>query len=104
MGWDAFGLPAENAAKERKIPSEKWTKDNIAQMKEQLDRLGCSFDWSREISTCNPDYYKWTQWIFLQMFREGMAYQQLVCHTNANINFNVLPRFLCTGPSQLGSG
>lgn len=78
MGWDAFGLPAENAAKERKIPPEKWTKENIAQMKEQLDRLSCSFDWSREIITCNPEYYKWTQWIFLQLFREGMAYQQLV--------------------------
>lgn len=78
MGWDSFGLPAENAAIERKIPAEKWTKQNIAEMKEQLNMLGCSFDWSREFSTCDPEYYKWTQWIFLQLFREGLAYQREV--------------------------
>lgn len=82
MGWDAFGLPAENAANDRKIPAEKWTKDNIAHMKVQLEQLGCSFDWSREIATCDPEYYKWTQWIFLQLFREGMAYQREVRKPN----------------------
>lgn len=78
MGWDAFGLPAENAAIERKIPAEQWTKKNIAEMREQLKMLGCSFDWSREFATCDPDYYKWTQWLFLQLYREGLAYQQEV--------------------------
>lgn len=78
MGWDSFGLPAENAAMERSVSSEEWTKQNIAQMKKQLDLLGCSFDWKCELSTCDPSYYKWTQWLFLELFREGLAYQQEV--------------------------
>ncbi|MDD6284321.1 MAG: leucine--tRNA ligase [Firmicutes bacterium] len=76
MGWDAFGLPTENYAIKNHIHPEIVTKQNIARFKEQLKMLGFSFDWSREINTTDPEYYKWTQWIFLQMFKRGLAYKK----------------------------
>ena len=75
MGWDAFGLPAENAAIENKVSPAKWTVENIAKMKEQLLELGCTFDWDREISTCDPKYYRWTQELFLKLYKRGLVYQ-----------------------------
>ena len=76
MGWDAFGLPAENAAIERQIEPGVWTDSNIAQMRGQLGRLGLSIDWNRELATCHSDYYRWTQWLFLELHAGGLAYQK----------------------------
>ena len=76
MGWDAFGLPAENAAIDRGIPPAEWTYQNIAQMREQLQKLGFSIDWEKEVTTCSPEYYRWTQWLFLQFYKCGLAYQK----------------------------
>ncbi len=76
IGWDALGLPAENAAIKRGIHPEKWTRENIAGMKRQLQRLGFSYPWSREIATCDPEYYRWNQWFFLRMLERGIAYRQ----------------------------
>jgi leucyl-tRNA synthetase len=76
MGWDAFGLPAENAAIANRVPPAKWTFDNIAYMKAQLKSLGFALDWSRELTTCRPEYYRWNQWLFLRMLEKGIAYQK----------------------------
>lgn len=76
MGWDSFGLPAENAAIKHGVLPEKWTWENIANMRGQLQQLGLSYDWEREVATCHPDYYKWTQWLFLQLFKNGLAYKK----------------------------
>ncbi len=76
MGWDAFGLPAENAAIKNNAPPREWTLANIAAMKRQFDRLGMGFDWSREVTTCFPEYYRWNQWFFLRMYERGLAYRK----------------------------
>jgi leucyl-tRNA synthetase len=76
MGWDAFGLPAENAAIQNRVPPAQWTYDNIAYMKKQLQSLGFAIDWSRELATCQPEYYKWNQWLFLRMLEKGIAYKK----------------------------
>jgi leucyl-tRNA synthetase len=76
MGWDAFGLPAENAAIKNGVPPARWTYDNIAYMKRQMQAMGLAIDWSRELATCSPDYYKWNQWLFLKMLEKGIAYRQ----------------------------
>ena len=76
MGWDSFGLPAENAAMKHGANPEKWTDENIAYMTKQLKMLGLSYDWKREVTTCKQDYYKWTQWLFLQLFKKGLAYKK----------------------------
>ncbi|MCE9612996.1 MAG: leucine--tRNA ligase [Lentisphaerae bacterium] len=100
MGWDAFGLPAENAAKDRGIHPRLYTLGNIARMKEQLQSWGVVYDWDRELATCHPDYYKWTQWIFLKLFERGLAYRKSapinwceLCTTLANEE--VLPDGTC---------
>ncbi len=76
MGWDAFGLPAENAAMANRVPPAKWTYGNIAYMKRQLKSLGFALDWERELATCRPDYYKWNQWLFTRLFKKGLAYKK----------------------------
>ncbi|MBI5137171.1 MAG: leucine--tRNA ligase [Nitrospirae bacterium] len=82
MGWDAFGLPAENAAIKHKLAPDVWTRANIADMRGQLGRLGLSYDWGREVATCDPDYYRWNQWLFLRLLKKGIAYRK-----NAKVNW-----------------
>ncbi len=76
MGWDAFGLPAENAALKNGVPPAQWTYENIAYMKKQMQSMGLAIDWSREVATCDPDYYRWNQWLFLKMLEKGIAYRK----------------------------
>ncbi|MBD9404476.1 leucine--tRNA ligase [Acidovorax sp. ACV02] len=76
MGWDAFGLPAENAALKNGVPPAQWTYENIAYMKKQMQAMGLAIDWSREVATCDPEYYKWNQWLFLKMLEKGIAYRK----------------------------
>lgn len=83
MGWDAFGLPAENAAVENKVPPAKWTFDNIKYMRRQLKQLGFGYDWNREFATCTPEYYKWEQWLFTKLYEKGLAYKK-----NAEVNWD----------------
>jgi leucyl-tRNA synthetase len=83
MGWDGFGLPAENAAIKNKIPPAEWTYKNIEFMRNQMKRLGFAYDWSREIATCDPNYYRWEQWLFLKMFEKGLVYKK-----NAEVNWD----------------
>ncbi len=83
MGWDAFGLPAENAAIQNKIPPAEWTYKNIAYMRTQFKRMGFAYDWSREITTCDPKYYRWEQWFFVKLFEKGLVYKK-----NAEVNWD----------------
>ncbi|MBS1850475.1 MAG: class I tRNA ligase family protein, partial [Acidobacteria bacterium] len=82
MGWDSFGLPAENAAIANNTPPREWTLGNIANMKVQMKRLGFAYDWSREVTTCLPEYYKWNQWFFLKLYEKGLAYRK-----NSRVNW-----------------
>lgn len=83
MGWDAFGLPAENAAIQNKVPPAEWTYKNITQMREQMSMLGLAYDWRRELTTCDPNYYRWEQWFFLQLYKKGLVYKK-----NAEVNWD----------------
>jgi len=83
MGWDAFGMPAENAAIQSKVPPARWTYDNIAHMRRQLRLFGFGYDWSRELTTCRPEYYRWEQWLFTRLFRKGLVYKK-----NAVVNWD----------------
>ena len=83
MGWDAFGLPAENPAIKHGLPPAQWTERNIKKMRKQFEKMGFAFDWSREISTCDPSYYHWEQWLFIKLYQKGLVYKK-----NAIVNWD----------------
>lgn len=99
MGWDSFGLPAENAARQKGVDPAAWTEANIAIMKEQLEWMCYSFDWDRELSTCDPSYYKWTQWLFCQLIKKGLAYQK-----EALVNWDPVDRTVLAAEQVDGEG
>jgi leucyl-tRNA synthetase len=92
MGWDAFGMPAENAAIQNNVPPAAWTADNIDEMRRQLQQLGFAYDWEREIATCHPEYYRWEQWFFTRLFEKGLAYKKMAevnwCETDQTVLAN----------------
>ncbi len=92
MGWDAFGMPAENAAIQNNVPPAAWTADNIDEMRKQLKSLGYAYDWRRELATCDPDYYRWEQWFFTRLFEKGLAYKKVAevnwCETDQTVLAN----------------
>src|SRR3990167_9047488 len=83
MSWDAFGLPAENAAIQNKIPPAEWTHRNIEHIRKQMQQMGFAYDWSREIATCDPAYYRWEQWLFVRLYKKGLVYKK-----NAMVNWD----------------
>ena len=87
MGWDAFGLPAENAAIKRKLSPAEWTRKNINKMRKQFQQLGYAYDWKREFATCDPSYYRWEQWLFIQLYKKGLVYKK-----NAIVNWDPIDK------------
>jgi leucyl-tRNA synthetase len=99
MGWDAFGMPAENAAIEHGVHPAKWTYDNISYMKKQLKRMGFSYDWDRELATCDPSYYRWEQLVFLKMYEKGLAYKK-----RSSVNWCEVCKTVLANEQVLGDG
>ena len=99
MGWDAFGLPAENAAIENQTHPAKWTKSNIDYMRNQLERLGFAYDWRRELSTCDPSYYKWEQWFFKILYEKGLVYRE-----EAEVNWDPVDKTVLANEQVIDGG